>query len=165
MDRQRGPVNLGYTLVDAFAYPADAVVEFSTDGGVTFAPCSPTGTSDPLSARATAPDAGRAHRFVWDSRKDLPKPQTFTGPDSVRIRYRVTSLPPAGIAARLAQVIVPVEVNNEDAPPALIVPASIPRGEMRSGQLAPLCLQPGLSAGSAQRLRSQPFKPPRICDE
>lgn len=65
---QHGVIALAYTLYDGESSPASIQVDFSTDGGSTFAPATAS-SGEGVAQLATAP-GGVVHHFAWDSAQD-----------------------------------------------------------------------------------------------
>ena len=65
-----GEIPIQYTLTDPEGDPATIDVEYSTDGGASYAPALPASASEPTVDLLTAP-TGTAHSFTWDSVGDV----------------------------------------------------------------------------------------------
>ena len=66
---QRGDVTISYVLFDAESNPVSILVEFSLDGGVSYAIATAGAGGDGIAGLASSP-AGTPHTYVWDSFAD-----------------------------------------------------------------------------------------------
>jgi hypothetical protein len=65
-----GNVSVSYHLIDAESDLCNISVQFSKDGGATFAPATIGAGGDGITNLATSPAGGTAHTFVWNSVAD-----------------------------------------------------------------------------------------------
>lgn len=108
-----GPIPITFNLVDLEGEPADVEIDFSIDGGTSYAPCReyPAPESEGKAQLLSSPGEGVEHRFVWD-----PSGVTLVRPASTRIRVRARateSLGP-GLPSELVltQSIGPVDASG-----------------------------------------------------
>ena len=108
---QSGDITIQYSLADPESDPASVKVEFSTDGGASFAPALPTPFSEGTTDLATNA-GGMNHSFTWDSVTNTG----FAVFTSVRIRILASDGSAAG------QCEQPSETENFRLDNTLIVP-------------------------------------------
>ncbi|MBI4577572.1 MAG: hypothetical protein HY722_15025 [Planctomycetes bacterium] len=90
---QGGEVPVDFILKHRDRDYLDAEVAWSSDGGASYRPASPTPAASPLTDLKSSVQ-GRRHRFVWDARKDL-------GPTaSATVRVRVHPVAPSDVGAK-----------------------------------------------------------------
>ncbi len=109
---ESGHVEIDYTLIDGSAQPATIRVEYTIDGGRTWAPATEGIGSDGTAGLATARPPGARHRFVWDSFRDLG--ETFAPAAQVRM-WVATAAQSAGAAT------FDFPLNNASAGPGLLL--------------------------------------------
>ncbi len=94
-----GDVLVPYVIVDAQSQPHSITADYTTDGGVTWKPCSQGQGGDPTTNLSSSA-AGTSHTFSWDSLKDV-------GANLVpNVQISIT---PSGQAAGISP---PVDVDN-----------------------------------------------------
>lgn len=112
---QGGTALIAYRLVDAASRVASISVEYSVDGGATFAAASEGAGGDGTAGLATSP-GGTAHVFAWDTATDLP--EVYAAAVRVRITPRVTKVGTAGTSGDFV-------VDNNTPPVAAVTTPAV----------------------------------------
>ncbi|MFC1706706.1 hypothetical protein ACFL59_07785, partial [Planctomycetota bacterium] len=114
VSRQKGEVELQYTVADPEANPVSVHVEYAV-GDEEFKEASAAPRSESLSALTAAP-GGTPHRFVWNATSDLGSDQAVEN-----VRFRVT---PSDAAADGSAQVTGVFTVGNDPPVVSVVPVA-----------------------------------------
>jgi hypothetical protein len=90
---QTGDVSIGYTLIDADSNPCQISMQYSINGGLTWATATADTGGEGVSGLSSSP-AGTQHTFVWNSSADLAKVTVY----NVQMRITPGNADGAGIA-------------------------------------------------------------------
>jgi hypothetical protein len=102
---QSGLVGISYMLIDAQSDPCSLTVQFSSNGGATFAPATSGPGGAGTSNVSSSPSPGTAHFFIWNSVADLGAVNSTT------VQIQITPSAGAGLAGT-AVATTNFTVNN-----------------------------------------------------